>query len=184
MTTAHVYVAPGFEEVEMITIVDVLRRAGIETTMIALTSSRAVTGSHGITVQTDIAFDGAEGIIADAIILPGGGPGTAALQQKAELTPRLLAHLNAGKLVAALCAAPTVLARAGILAERKATCFPGCEAVLQEGGAHVTAANVVNDGQVTTSRGAGTAGLFALDLARQLAGEDIARDVGRAMLYL
>lgn len=184
MANAHVYVAPGFEEVEMITIVDVLRRAGVDTTMVALTSSRAVVGSHGITVQADIAFDAVEGILADAIILPGGGPGTAALQQKSGLTSRLHGHLNAGKIVAALCAAPTVLARAGILTGRKATCFPGCEEVLREGGAIVTTANVVNDGQITTSRGAGTAGLFALDLARQLAGEDSAREVGRAMLYV
>ncbi|MBB5189865.1 4-methyl-5(b-hydroxyethyl)-thiazole monophosphate biosynthesis [Silvimonas terrae] len=184
MANAHVYVAPGFEEVEMITIVDVLRRADIDTTMVALTSSRAVTGAHGITVQADIGFDAAEGILADALILPGGGPGTAALQQKAELVPRLHSHLNAGKIVAALCAAPTVLARAGMLSGRKATCFPGNEEVLREGGATVTAANVVNDGQVTTSRGAGTAGLFALDLVRQLAGEERAREIGRAMLYL
>ncbi|MDR3428926.1 MULTISPECIES: DJ-1 family glyoxalase III [Silvimonas] len=184
MKTAHVYVAPGFEEVELVTIVDILRRADIKVLMVALDDVQAVTGAHGITVQADIPFAGAHGLFADAIILPGGGPGTQALLKKTELIPRLQAHLAAERKVAAICAAPMVLARAGILAGRQATCFPGCESVLIEGKAQVWGHNVVNDGPITTSRGAGTASLFALDLVRQLAGEDQARKVGRAMLFL
>lgn len=184
MSLAHLYLADGFEEVEMITVADILRRAGVDTRLVSLTEKLAVTGAHEIVVQADIPFSAAHGQLADAIILPGGGPGTQNLLACNELHERLRAHLAAGKHVAAICAAPMVLAKAGILAGRNACCFPGCEAALTEGGATVTAYNVVIDGLVTTSRGAGTAAVFGLELARQLAGEAKATAVGRAMLFI
>ncbi len=183
MALAHIYVAEGFEEVEMITVADILRRAGIEVVLVSLTEKLAVTGAHAITVQADQPFQAATGL-ADAIILPGGGPGTQNLLASTALHERLRAHLDAGKHVAAICAAPMVLARAGVLKGRNACCFPSCEPALVEGGATVTAYNVVTDGTVTTSRGPGTAAIFAIELARLLAGDRKANEVGRAMLLL
>ncbi|BCL75701.1 4-methyl-5(B-hydroxyethyl)-thiazole monophosphate biosynthesis protein [Jeongeupia sp. HS-3] len=184
MATAHVYLAPGFEEVEFVSIVDVLRRGGVFVTSIALDDELAVEGAHGMVIQADLPFGAVDGELADAIILPGGGPGTQALAASNELAIRLQAHQAAGKRVAAVCAASTVLAKAGVLQGKAATCFPGCEPVLAEHGATVRSDQVVTDGLITTSRAAGTSGLFALELLRLLAGEAKATSVGRAMLYL
>ncbi len=183
MPIAHIYVAEGFEEVEMISVADILRRAGVEVQLVSLTEKLAVTGAHAITVQADMPFSAARHL-ADAIILPGGGPGTQNLLASTALQERLHAHLDAGKHVAAICAAPMVLAKAGILKGRNACCFPGCEAALVDGGATVTAYNVVTDGQITTSRGPGTSAVFGLTLARLLAGDEKATEVGRAMLFI
>ncbi|WP_348944498.1 DJ-1/PfpI family protein [Chitinibacter sp. FCG-7] len=202
--TVHVYVAPGFEEVELITIVDVLRRAEIDTRMVSLTTETQIIGSHGIAVQADVPFQNVaahapemmtvndslqkrRNVAAHApemIILPGGGPGTQAMLAHSELHSRLHAQIAAGKRVAAICAAPMVLAQIGLLHGKQATCFPGCESVLQEHGAQISAFNVVSDGLITTSRGPATAALFALELAAQLGDEASAKQVGRAMLYL
>lgn len=183
MSTAHIYLAEGFEEVEMVSVADILRRAGVDVTLVSLTEQLAVTGAHAITVQADARFSAATQL-ADAIILPGGGPGTHNLLASGALHERLQAHYAAGKWVAAVCAAPTVLAKIGILKGRNACCFPGCEVALIEGGATVTAYNVVVDGKVITSRGAGTSALFGLELAKVLVGEEKATAVGRAMLFI
>lgn len=183
MPIAHIYVAEGFEEVEMISVADILRRAGVEVWLISLNEHLPVSGAHAITVHTDFPFSAATDL-ADVIILPGGGPGTQNLLACSALHDRLRAHLTAGKQVAAICAAPMVLAKAGILKGRKACCFPGCENSLVDGGATISAYNVVTDGPVTTSRGAGTAATFGLALARLLVGDDKATEVGRAMLFI
>ncbi|KAF0814096.1 putative cysteine protease YraA [Andreprevotia sp. IGB-42] len=184
MPTAHVYVAPGFEEVELISIVDVLRRADVQTTLVALDHTLAVRGAHDVTVQADATFASMEGQLADAIVLPGGGPGTDALAACLPLYDRLRAHHDAGRRVAAICAAPTVLAKAGLLQGKAATCFPGREPVLAEHGAKVTNYQVVTDGLITTSRGPATAGLFGIELVRLLVSDAKAVEVGRAMLYI
>ncbi|UXY17072.1 DJ-1/PfpI family protein [Chitiniphilus purpureus] len=183
MALAHVYLAPGFEEVEALTIVDVLRRAGVDTRLIALDDRLAVSGAHDVVVQADLAFAAVHDQLADVIVLPGG-PGTQALLAHEGVCARVQAHQHAGKRVAAICAAPSVLAKAGVLQGRRATCFPGYEDRLAEGGATLCGYNVVVDGLITTGRGPGVAGLFALELARQLAGDAKAQETGRAMLYL
>ncbi|WP_255989871.1 DJ-1 family glyoxalase III [Chitinolyticbacter albus] len=183
MPQVYVYLAPGFEEVEAITIVDVLRRADVTVRLVSLTEELAVKGAHDIVVQADLPFTRADQVV-DAAILPGGGPGTQYMLKSQPLIDALRQFRRADKSVAAICAAPMVLAKAGILAEVHSTCFPGCEPQLTEGGAIVTAYNVVKDGAITTSRGPATAGQFALELARQLVGGDKATEVGRAMLYL
>ncbi len=182
MPLAHLYVAEGFEEVEMITVADILRRAGVTVQLVSLTESLTITGAHAVTVQADIPFSAASEL-ADAIILPGG-PGTQKLLACLPLHQRLNHHLAQNKHVAAICAAPTVLAKAGLLKGRKACCFPGCEAQLVEGGATITSYNVVTDGTITTSRGAGTAAQFSIELARILVGENKATEVGRNMLFI
>ncbi|WP_148716293.1 DJ-1 family glyoxalase III [Chitinolyticbacter meiyuanensis] len=184
MPQVYVYLAPGFEEVEAVTIADVLRRAGVTVQLVSLTEELAVKGAHDIVVQADLPFSKTVDKVVDAAILPGGGPGTQYMLKSQPLIDALGQFRFSDKPVAAICAAPMVLAKAGILNEVHATCFPGCEPQLTEGGAIVTAYNVVKDGAITTSRGPATAGLFALELARQLVGEDKATQVGRDMLYL
>ncbi|WP_028451372.1 DJ-1 family glyoxalase III [Chitinilyticum aquatile] len=184
MPVAHVYVAPGFEEVELVTIVDILRRGGVDTRMVALGDSLQVIGAHGIAIAADLSFSTADNALADAIILPGGGPGTQALLASPALHARLQEHQAAGKLVAAICAAPMVLAKAGVLAGLDACCFPGCEPALIEGSAEVWSYNVVEAGNVITSRGPATAASFALTILQRLTDAATAQQVGRAMLYL
>lgn len=182
MHQAHIYAAPGFEEVELVTLVDILRRCGIDVTLVSLTETLAVAGAHAITVLADQPFS-AMSTLADAIILPGGGPGTQALKACPALHERLHRHADAGKLVAAVCAAPTVLAHAGLLKQRRATCYPGCEAQLLAGEAIHCEDDVVIDGQIMTSRGAGTTAAFAIAIASALVGKEKAAAVGQAMLY-
>lgn len=181
MNKVHVYIAPGFEEVELVTVVDILRRAGIEVALVALDDDLAVRGAHDIVVQADLPFAAAGA--AAMMVLPGGGPGTRRLRESAALADRLRAQVAAGRRVAAVCAAPTVLAAAGLLQGRQACCYPGCEEVLVAGGASIAAFNVTTDGLITTSRGAGTSALFALELLHLLGEAEQARQIGRAMLY-
>lgn len=164
MTKVAVVLADGFEEIEALTPVDVLRRGQIECDMIGLTDLQ-VTGSHGITVQADQVFSGdLSGY--DMVVLPGGMPGSAHLRDHEGLIAQLQERAAAGARIAAICAAPIVLERAGLLDGKNYTCFPGKEAEIAHG-THQTDLVVV-DGQIVTSRGAGTALAFSyklLDLA-------------------
>ena len=181
MPVAHIYLAEGFEEIELVTVADVLRRAGVEAELIALDDVLDVRGAHDIVVRATLCFSAVTGL-ADVIVLPGGGPGTRRLLTCTALHERLRGHLNAGKRVAAICAAPMVLAKAGVLQGREACCYPGCEEALRQGGADISLDEVVTDGPLTTSRGPATAASFALELVRLLVDEARAADVGRAML--
>jgi 4-methyl-5(b-hydroxyethyl)-thiazole monophosphate biosynthesis len=179
---ALVPLAEGFEELEAVAIIDILRRAGVVVVTAALEHLK-VTGSHGITVL-------AERLLADvlpaeleefqAIVLPGG-PGTALLKGSEELRRALVWAAEREVLVAAICAAPSVLAAAGLLRGRRATCFPAVEEQLS--GATILHEAVVRDGNIITSRGAGTAVAFALAVAARLAGEDKARAISQAILH-
>lgn len=182
MSLVHVYIAPGFEEIELITIVDVLRRCDLPTQLVSLSDDLLITGAHALTLQADLRF--AEATAApNLIVLPGGGPGTAALMAHHPLHQRLIDQIAAARPVAAICAAPMVLAKIGLLTNKQACCYPGCETALIEGGAQISDGSVTIDGLITTSRGPATAIQFALALAEQLKGEAIAQQVGRAMLY-
>ncbi|QLI80182.1 DJ-1/PfpI family protein [Chitinibacter fontanus] len=183
MSQVHIYVATGFEEVELITVADILRRSEIPTQLISLNEQLNVVGAHAISICADLPFSAASDQ-PELIILPGGGPGTQAMLQHHPLHQRLISQIDAGKRLAAICAAPMVLAQIGLLANKNACCFPGCEAQLLAGQAQITAFNVVTDGLITTSRGPATAALFALELVRQLKDDATAQQVGKAMLYL
>jgi 4-methyl-5(b-hydroxyethyl)-thiazole monophosphate biosynthesis len=157
--------APGFEEIEAITIIDVLRRAGI-TVDVAGTEPGPITGSHGITVTPDRALAGAEARDYDCVALPGGMPGTLRLREHPEVR-RLVQELAArGAYTTAICAAPTVLAAAGVVAGRALTSHPSVAAELAD--ARYAEEAVVVDGSLITSRGAGTAMEFALRLVETL----------------
>ncbi|CQR25119.1 intracellular protease 1 (Intracellular protease I) [Streptococcus varani] len=177
MAKVAVILADGFEEIEALTPVDVLRRADIECDTIGLTGE-CVTGSHGIPVLADKVFDG-DLSIYDMIVLPGGMPGSANLRDHDILIQALQKQSASGKYLAAICAAPIVLNRAGLLAGKKYTCFPGQEADIEQG--HHQTDLVVIDDHIVTSRGAGTALAFAYKLVDLLGGNG--NKLAQAMVY-
>lgn len=169
---------PGFEEIETLTPVDLLRRAGIEVVMASVTGEPWVTGRCHITVRADATLAEVAGHDFDLLFIPGG-PGVKGL--RADGRPAQLARqfVAAGKPVAAICAAPTVLADAGLLEGRRFTAHFSVHAELPRA---LALERVVVDGSLITSRGAGTALDFGLALVRQLAGEDAAQEVARAIM--
>lgn len=181
MSRACVFLAEGFEEIEGLTVVDILRRAGVDTQMVSITEERMVMGSHNIPVQADICFKDADFSGAELLVLPGGMPGTLNLGACKELTELLVQFYESGRKVAAICAAPSVLGDLGILKGKKAACYPGFEARLT--GAEVVFDKVAQDGNVTTSRGMGTAIPFALSLVAQLVSEEKALELKKGIVY-
>lgn len=175
-----VFLAEGFEEIEAITPIDVLRRAGVELRICSITDSLTVRGAHGMSFVCDTTLSRLEGAEA-VILLPGGMPGTLHLKQCSRLRFRLLEHAKNGGFLAAICAAPTVLGDLGLLKNRRATCYPGMESFLSAG--EFCRDAVVVDGPVITSRGAGTAFDFALALVTLLKGQELADSLARAMCY-
>ena len=181
MKKACVFLAPGFEEVEGLTVVDLLRRAGVELTMVSIEDTKAIAGSHGIQVEADKLLDEMEYGDQDLLVLPGGMPGTLNLKNCDKLLAILHSFHKEGKKIAAICAAPTVFGHMGILDGKKATCYPGCEDGL--GKAEYLEENVVIDGNITTSRGVGTAIDFALSLIAQLYGQAKADEIAASIVY-
>lgn len=173
---ALVPLAEGFEELEAVTIIDVLRRAGVEVTVAALAAS-PVTGSHAIRVEADALLDAVQRDVFDAVVLPGG-PGAQRLRDDERVKAVVRRLAAEGRLVAAVCAAPTVLEAAGVLAGKRATVYPGN----QLPSAEQVEERVVVDGSIITSRGPGTALEFALAVVEKLAGAAKASELARAML--
>ena len=176
MAKVAVILADGFEEIEALTVVDVLRRANITCHMVGFEAQ--VTGSHAIQVQADRVFDG-DLSDYDLIVLPGGMPGSANLRDHELLIAELQKCEQVGKKVAAICAAPIVLNRAGLLKDKVFTCYDGVQEQIADG--HYRKETVVVDGQITTSRGPATALAFAYNLVEQLGGD--ANALREAMLY-
>lgn len=175
--TALLLLAEGFEELEAVAPLDILRRAGVAVTTAALGGERTVTGKHGIALQADTLFREARGQTFDAVVLPGG-PGHKHLRKDNDVIALLKHHYEAGRLVGAICAAPTVLKDAGLLVDRRYTAH---QSVLDELDGAVTDTAVVIDGPLITSRGAGTAIEFGLALAGELAGAAKAHEVGESI---
>ncbi|MDK2973033.1 MAG: protein deglycase [Candidatus Sumerlaeota bacterium] len=179
--TALIPLVDGFEEAEAIVTIDILRRAGIAVTVAGATAAQ-VRSSHDVVVNTDRYYRDTEDEEFDAIVLPGG-PGTSKLNEVGGLHERLRQQAASGRLVAAICAAPSVLAAAGLLKGKKAACYPSVEDKLAAAGATVLHETVVTDGDIITSRGVGTALDFALAVAAHLQGAATAADVARAIVY-
>lgn len=166
------FLARGFEETELVAVVDVLRRAGMEVLLVGLEppdsrGQRWVSGSHGIQILADVGMAELRAEGMDLLFLPGGNPGAENLKKTTGLRALCAAHLATGKWVAAICAAPTILGGWGMLAGRRATCYPGMESELGEG-AIAVADPVVIDGPIVTSRGVGTSLDLGLALVRCL----------------
>ena len=182
MSNVSVFFADGFEEVEALTVVDLLRRAGDNVTMVSISDSLQVRGRSNIAVIADELWADAKPEKSDMLVLPGGMPGVTYLGNHEGLTDLLVKFAEEGKQVAAICAAPSVLGKLGIVKGKKATIYPGMEEKL-EGADVVVDREVVTDGNITTSRGAGTAIPFALRLIEILNGEEMAKSVSRGIVY-
>ncbi len=169
---ALILLAPGFEDLEAITTVDILRRADIDLTVANLHDDWT-TGARGTAVIADTRLTLIdENRTFDAIILPGGQPGANNLAADKRVIARLQEQSQAGRLIAAICAAPKVLAAAGLLKGRRITHFPGALTAAETAGVEVVDEPVVVDGNVVTGRGPGTALDFALAVVEQLAGKE------------
>ncbi len=181
MSKVYVFLAEGFEEAEALTPVDLLRRADVETVMVSVTGKAAVTGAHGITMMADRLFEEIDGRDADLLMLPGGMPGTLNLGAHAGLVSLLKEHFAAGKKVAAICAAPSVLGKLGMLEGKTAVCYPGFEDQLS--GAAIGSGKVSVDGNVTTAKGMGAAIEFGLALVAQLKDQETADKIEKAIIH-
>lgn len=180
MKQALVFLAEGFEEIEAITTIDLLRRGGVEVKTISVGASQTVTGAHGIPVQADELLTTLASTGADAYILPGGLPGVTNLAAEGDLKTLLLKAYEQGKLLAAICAAPSIFGELGLLEGKQATCYPSFEPTLV--GYIPTAEPVVTAGQIITGRSAGVTIDFALAILAQLEGQNVADDVARAII--
>ncbi|WP_461809762.1 DJ-1 family glyoxalase III [Faecalimonas sp.] len=176
-----VFLADGFEEVEGLTVVDILRRADIKVETVSVTGDREIHGAHEINVQADTLFEEANFENAEMLILPGGMPGTLHLQEHKGLEALLRKFYGNKKYVAAICAAPTIFGKLGFLEGRKATCYPEMEEGLS--GANVIKDMVAVDGHVITSRGMGTAIPFALCLIELLIGKEKSEEIRASIIY-
>lgn len=181
MIKTAIFLADGFEEVEGLTVVDMLRRAGIPIDMVSITGKKEVTGSHHITVTADCLIESLPFEEYSYLILPGGMPGTKNLEACKTLTDQLTYFAENGKHVAAICAAPSVLGHLGILKGKKACCYPSFEKELT--GADVSFDRAVTDGNVITSRGLGTAIHFASAIIADINGKDAAGEIEQAIVY-
>lgn len=181
MAKIAICMADGCEEIEALTVVDVVRRAKMEIEMLSINGTKQVTGSHGITIETDDLIENADWEEIDGIVLPGGMPGTIHLGECAAVTERIRSFAGGGKLVAAICAAPSVLGDNGLLEGKKATSFPGFEDRLK--GAEYVTDPVAWDGNLITSRGMGTAIDFALSIVAYFSDRETAAGLGESFMY-
>ena len=183
MSKVFAFLADGLEEVECLAVVDVLRRAGAEVTLVSVTGSREITGSHHIHFQADALFDETAAEEADVLFLPGGMPGTNTLKAHEGLKNAICKANKQGRRIAAICAAPSVFSGLGFLKGRKATSYPSFMEVLSKDGAVTSEDSVVVDGYITTSRGLGTAVDFALSLISQLENEEKSKEIAESVVY-
>ena len=175
----YVFLANNFEEIEAVTVIDILRRAEVEVCTVSITGSLFVVGSHGIEIKADALFDDVNFEEGKALVLPGG-PGTSNYTKHSALLNVVNNYYANGKLVAAICAAPTILAGLGILDGKQATCyntkaFPPSVTVAEQ--------HTVKDCNIITSKAAATAPHFAFELVKAIKGEETARTISEKMYY-
>lgn len=177
------FLADGFEEIEALATIDVLRRAGMDVKTVSIKREPFVTGAHGITVTADETFKEADFSGSDWLILPGGMPGASNLHEFGALNDLLKVHAGKGR-IAAICASPAVvLAATGLLEGRSATCYPGFETALIAAGARYESdQRVVTDGNIVTANGPSSAVPFALEIVRLTLGDAAAAEVAAGML--
>ncbi|WP_026660981.1 DJ-1 family glyoxalase III [Butyrivibrio sp. AC2005] len=181
MANIAIFLADGFEEIEGLTVVDICRRAGLTIDMVSVMGTLQVTGSHGIEVKADKLLDEVKFDEMDMLVLPGGMPGTTNLEKTEKLVEQIRAFDAAGKYISAICAAPGVFGRAGLLQGRKACVYPGLEGELK--GADVQMTETTVDGHILTSRGMGTAIPFALAIVERFCGKETADKLGKGIVF-
>lgn len=180
MARVVVPLADGFEEIEAMSIIDILRRAGIEVVIAGLHDG-PITSARGVKVIPDTTIDTIKAEDFDMIVLPGGQPGSDNLNADQRVRNLIVEFYSKGKLTGAICAAPYVLANAGILKGKKATSYPAYKDKIT--GAMYLEDNVVEDGNVITSRGPATAACFAFKIVERLKGKETAENIRKAMLF-
>jgi protein deglycase len=180
MKRIFLFLAPGFEEIEVVTTLDVLRRAGLEVLSVSITGDLRVIGAHGIVVEADNLYPELDFVEADMLVLPGGSPGTKNLNVHEGLKAVIVQHIKAGKALAAICAAPMIPGLLGLLEGKEATCYPGNEIHLK--GAILSDYLVVQDGNIITAAGPGVAAEFALQIVQFYLGEERVEEISKALL--
>lgn len=177
----YIFLAEGFEEVEAIAPLDVLRRCGLEVKTVGVTGS-TVTGAHGIPVVCDCTLEQVDAEHAQAVLLPGGMPGTLNLKKNNAVLAAVRTANACGRIVAAICAAPSILGEIGLLRGKTAVCFPGFEEALD--GARLGTEPVCRDGNIITAKGAGAALEFGERIAAEFVGAEKAAQVLASMQYI
>ena len=179
----YLFLANGFEEIEALTPVDVMRRAGIEVKTVSINDTLAVMGAHGIEVKADLLLEEYDEECAEMIVFPGGSDGTKHLGENDRVKQIIVSAAERGLYIAAICAAPTILAGLGLLDGLKATCYPSLASVLIENKAKYRNDKVVCDKRFITSMGPGTSGEFAFTLVDKLASKSESDNVRIGMIY-
>ena len=180
MSKVLIFLAAGFEEIEAVTIIDLLRRAEAEVTIAGLKPER-ITGSHGITIECDAFIEDVDFSQYGMLILPGGQPGTNNLKSSEKVLETVKRFHSEGKMIAAICAAPTVLVKAGVLKNKRVTSYPSEKSAFNF--FDYMESDVVRDGNIITSRGVGTAIDFALELVGILKDEEVKADLAEKILW-
>ena len=175
MEKAYIFLADGFEEIEGLTVVDILRRAGVEIQMVSIMGRKELTGSHGIPVVADAVFEEVDFSDGTLFVLPGGMPGTLNLKADRVVNEFIDRAYDDGKYLAAICAAPSILGEKRILNGCEAICFPGFEDSLS--GAKISGKSVVRDGNIITAKGMGVALEFGLELVSVFCGDEKAMEL-------
>lgn len=181
MAKVAIFLAAGFEEIEALTVVDLLRRVKVETDMVSVSDEKKAVGAHNIVVDTDKIISEINFDEYDMLVLPGGMPGTLNLEATDLLMEQVDAFYEQGKYVAAICAAPSILGHRKMLQGRTACCYPGFEKDLE--GANMSYDPVCVDGRVITSRGMGCAIPFGLKLVELLVSAEVSKDLSDKIIY-
>lgn len=184
MAKVYVFLADGFEDVEALIPIDVLRRGGVEVVTVSTTDFPLVESAHGVNIEADLQFEQCDFSDADLLMLPGGMPGAANLYSHEGVCKAVCDQAAAGKKIAAICAAPAVvLAQLGLLEGKKATCYPGFEQVLKDAGAQYTGDLVTVDGNITTGEGPAAAFPYAYELLSQLVNKEVSDQIAEGMRF-
>ena len=181
MTKVYLFLANGFETIEALTVVDMLRRAGKKIVTVSIHNSKTVESAQGIKVEADATFDSLDFSDACMLVLPGGMPGTKNLDAHQGLSDLIQQALEHDIQLAAICAAPSILGRRGILEGKKAICYPGFEEELK--GACIVNEPVVTDGKIITSKGMGTAIAFSQAILTALGEDAMAKELGNSIQF-
>lgn len=182
MKKAYMFLANGFEDVEALIPLDVLRRGGVDIKTVSITGTELVESSHGVKMVADLLFEEADLQDADLLMLPGGMPGATNLNDHDGVKQALVAQATAGKMISAICAAPLVLGGLGLLKGKRATCYPGFEQTLT--GADYTAELCTVDGNIVTGEGPAAAFPYAYTLLAMLTNKDTSNQIAEGMRFV
>ena len=177
----YVFLATGFEDIEAIAPVDIMRRAGLQVQTVSITGENVVTSAHGVGITADMLLPEVDFSQAEMLVLPGGLPGSTNLDACKPLTEAIKRHFETGGAIAAICAAPLVFGHLGLLQGRRATCYPGVEPELK--GASYTAAIVEQDGNIITGKGPAAAFEFGYTIVDYFLGEGASMPLRQGMIY-